>query len=388
MRLYSFIIFFGCFHLNSQIVCDSMTREPIQFVHITNDKGLGTITNETGAFSIDYFVDSNELEFSHLTYRKKVLQTTNMGAEDTILLSPYIINLKEVVVGGFSARDSIIKAIDRIPNNLLSDPFNLFGFYRESVEEDGKGSMLTEASFIAYNEGRNNSQGYQAEIIQGRRTDNHTRLNLDAVGGVATIVQNADMVRSKSRMFDMEKLSDYTFEFLGEIKSGEEPIYIIGFSPSNADIYNNNLGKIYIESGTMAIVQIETRKDPDKVRAIIASLKPKKSKKPLFILKEAKAVIKYRKVNGKYFLSFVDVDNVVKGSLGIESHNYDVGTKYILTRVESSSPRKLSTNYNIEEGFNKQVVEIPKLKEWNENNTLFFSEREKEILRDIKALKD
>lgn len=381
-----FIFFLGSIHLHSQIVLDSITGESIQFVHITNEEGQGTTTNESGKFSIEYFAGSNYLEFSHLAYRKKNLPKNKLSIRDTILLRPYTVSLEEVIVKGFSARDILIKAINNIPNNITSSPFNLFGFYRESVEEDGKGAMLTEVSFIAYNEGDNSSQGYQAEIIQGRRTDNHTTLNLDAVGGIATIVQNADMVRSKSRMFDMDKLSDYTFEYVGEIESVENPIIIIGFSPSNDNIYNNNMGKIYIERETMAIVQIETQKDPKKIKAIVESLGGgRKSKKPFFILIEAKATIKYRKIQDKYFLSFVEVDNVRNGLLGQESYRYNSNAKYILTRVDNVSPRKLSTNYKIEEGFNKQVIEIPKLEDWSENNTMFFSEEEKKILKDIRG---
>jgi hypothetical protein len=384
-KIYVFIFFLGSIHLNSQIVLDSITREPIQFAHITNEEGQGTTTNEEGKFSIEYFVDSNVLEFSHLAYLKKNLPKNNLSSGDTILLSPYTVSLEEVIVKGFSARDIIIEAINNIPNNILSSPFNLYGFYRESVEEDGKGAMLTEVSFIAYNDGGNDSQGYQAEIIKGRRTDNHTTLNLDAVGGIATIVQLADMVRSKIRMFDMDKLSDYTFEYVGEIESAENPILIIGFSPSNDNIHNNNMGKIYIERETMAIVQIETQKDPEKIKAIVKSLGVKKSKKPLFILTEAKAIIKYRRIQDKYFLSFVEVDNIRNGLLGQESYIYNSNAKYILTRADNISPIKLSTNYNIKEGFNKQVIEIPKMEDWSENNTMFFSEKEKKILKDIRV---
>ena len=388
-KIYFIVFFLGSIHLHSQIVLDSMTREPIQFAHITDEKGQGTTTNEVGKFSIDYFVESNNIEFSHLAYRKKNIKKNNLSKKDTIWLSPYIISLEEVFVRGETAKDIIIKAIKSIPQNIISNPFNLYGFYRESVQEDGKGAMLTEVSFMTYNEGDNNPQGYQAEIIQGRRTENHTKLNLDAVGGIATIVRNADMVRSKSRMFDIDNLSDYTFKYVGEIESRENPILIIGFSPSNDNIYNNNMGKIYIERETMAIVQIETQKDPKKIKAIVESLGGgRKSKKPFFILIEAKATIKYRKVHDKYFLSFVEVDNVRNGILGQESYRYSSNAKYILTRVEHISPKKLSTNYDVEEGFNKQVIAIPKLEGWNENNTMFFSEEERKILKDIRDLRN
>ena len=190
-------------------------------------------------------------------------------------------------------------------------------------------------------------------------------------------------------MFDIDNLSDYTFKYVGEIESRENPILIIGFSPSNDNIYNNNMGKIYIERETMAIVQIETQKDPEKIKAIVASsLEGKKSKKPVFILIEAKATIKYRKVHDKYFLSFVEVDNVRNGILGQESYRYSSNAKYILTLVEHISPKKLSTNYDVEEGFNKQVIAIPKLEGWNENNTMFFSEEERKILKDIRDLRN
>ncbi len=387
-------LFFGFFILpvliRAQVVCDTITKEFIPFVTVLNQIGSGTITDENGRFpSKELFRDYDYLEFSHLTYQKKRILEKTLLEKDTIFLSPLIVELNEVIVTNFFTLDTLTKAIKRIPENYLFEPFNLYGFYRESVEEDNIGAALTEVSFIGYNKkSEDNLESYQTEIVQGRRTDNYTTFNLDPFGGVAAIIQNADLVRQETRMFSANNITDYKFSYKGKLKSSEYCIYIIDYEPANDDIYNNNSGTIFIESGTLAILQIETKKDPFKMRKVTDVTMPKKSRKPLFILREANALIKYRQVNGKYHLSFVDVDNIVEGVLGNQTYTYNMNAKYILTKVETSTPRKLDTNYNVKTGFNHQVKHIPKLAEWTESNTLFFSEKEKKILNEIKKRED
>ncbi len=391
MKLCTLLLMIFSVPLYSQIVCDSLTKEPIAFVNISDETGIGTVTNEKGLFSSDYFDDFEFLSFSHLTYTQKKVNVNEIENRDTIYLAPLRVYLNEVIVTNFTAKDTIVKAIDKITINYSFEPFNLYGFYRESIKEDHRGAALTEVSFVTYNrKGKKESEIYEAEIVQGRRTENHTTFGLDIIGGVANIVQDADMVRQKARMFDLNNLSKYMFNYLGNIESPSSMIYIIGFEPATNDIYNNNFGRLFVDSKTLAIIQIETEKDKEKVKRIIETLKPQESKSnnPKFMLLEASALIKYREINDKFYLSFVDISNTRKGVQKNKSYNYDINVKFILTNINNTNPRKLSTNYNLEKGFNEQVKGIPALADWKENNTLFFSDEEREILNDIKKFYD
>lgn len=370
----------------AQIVCDSMTKIPIENVNIVSNNNLGTISNELGLFSLNYFGDFGYLNFSHVSYLSKKINNNHMKL-DTIFLKPAIINLDEIVLKKFNAKDTIIKTINKIPINYSFKAFNLYGFYRESVVEDTNGVSMTEVSFITYNKEVNSNQIYEAKIIKGRRSENYSSFGLDLIGGIFNILKKGDVVRQKLGFLNIDDISNFNFKYDGCVDNSEGSSYIINYEPSNNDIHNYKKGQIFLDSKTLAVTQIIAKTDKERINLINKSTDPKKinSKKAVYMLTDAEAVIKYEKYNdGKYYLSFIDVTNNRSGFLKNISHEYKLHFKLIITQVNNGNPIKIETNYNINKGFNEQVKKIPHLDYWDENNTLLFSENEKKILNDIK----
>ncbi|MGV8947728.1 MAG: hypothetical protein ACOH1N_14970 [Lutibacter sp.] len=369
--------------LIAQIVCDSITKKPIENVNIISNNNLGTISNELGIFSLKYFDDFKFLSFSHLIYYSKKIEKSKIKELDTIFLNPSIVNLDEIVLKNFNAKDTLVKAIKNIPINYSFKTFNLYGFYRESVVEDTNGVSMTEVSFRSYNKG---IETY-SEILQGRRTENYSSFGLDLIGGISNILKTGDAVRQKLGFLNIDDISKYNFKYDSCVENLEGCTYIINYNSLNDDIKNYKKGQIFIDCETLAITQIITKIDKERLSLVNKNIDPRifNSKKAIYMLTNAEATIKYKKYNdGKYYLSFIDAINNRLGFLKNISHEYELQFKLIITHVNNENPIKIETNYNINKGFNEQVKKIPKLEYWNENNTLLFSAKETKILNDIK----
>jgi hypothetical protein len=366
----------------AQIVCDSMTKIPIENVNIISNDNIGTITNEQGNFTLKYFDDFKFLSFSHLIYSSKKIEKSKIKELDTIFLNPSIVNLDEVVLKIFNAKDTLVKAIKNIPVNYSFKPFNLNGFYRESIIEDTTGIAMTEVSFRTYNEEVDSN----AEILRGRRTENYSTSGFDLLGGVYNMILKGDMVRQQTAMLDLNNISNYNFKYIGSVDNWEGTAYIINYEPANDGVFNNRKGQLFIDSETLAITQIISKRDNEKMKKILKNIDPKifESKK-ILVLTDVNAIVKYKKNNdNKYYLSFIDGSNNLKGLYKNKSHDYELYNKLIITQINTTNPKKVNTNYNIKKSFNEQVKKIPKLEYWNENNTLLFSVKESKILNDIK----
>jgi hypothetical protein len=89
-------------HVFSQIrgvVTDSLTNEPLMYISVFyKGKGVGTISNAKGEYSIETRGDWNELTFSAIGYRVKVVRVDPKMKTLNIRMSPADIMLNEVVV--------------------------------------------------------------------------------------------------------------------------------------------------------------------------------------------------------------------------------------------------------------------------------------------------
>jgi len=388
MKKSFFIVLLYSFSINAQVVCNSITKRPIATVTIVSNKNKGTITNQQGIFTFTYFDDFSTLTFSHLAYQTKTLNRKAVSIKDTIFLKPAIINLNEVVLKTFNARDTILKAIKRIPINYNFKPYNTQGFYRESMLEDGIGAEITEVSFLNYNKRRRNEPVYESKIIKGRRTNNYSTFKLNLIGGIKRLIKVADKVRQKEGPFNLKELSDYKFSYKGNISVSKGNIYIIDYKSLKDTIYRYHIGKIFIDATTLAIIQITKKSEMDKEQ--IKRLKNKahqisfKKNKPMYATIAAQGTIQYKKYKGKYYVSFIHINDSLIGVFKEKSHSYKINAKFIITQINTANLKKIKTNYSVTKDFNKQVKKIPQLENWIENNTLLFSKQEKYILRDIK----
>jgi CarboxypepD_reg-like domain len=380
------MLFINNIAISQIIIVDSINNKPINSVNIQYSQNKGLTTNEDGYFELPENQIIDTLYISHISYKSKNIYFSNLKENDTIFLTPSIINLDEIVLNRFKVKDTIIKAINNIDKNYLNIPYNLYGFFRQSLEENSKGVEMIEVDFISFI----NNNKTNTKIINAKRTDNYSEFGMETYGGVALEIQDGDFVRRKSYFLDIEKINNYLFEYKGQINYQDLDVYKISFEPKE----KNNLqfirkGILYIDSKSLAFVELRYSFDKVKLSKIInLSTKNKSRNKPLYTLTGVENTIKYRRIsNKKWALSYINLVNLRNGVFKKRENQYKLTSKLIINNIKTNNVIPVKNNYDLSKDFSKAVKKYDNLKKWDDNYKLSLSKREIKILNDINEKK-
>lgn len=379
--VFAYCIFFVNLVFSQNYVFDADTKSPIEAVSIYLSDGLGVVTNEDGYFELpsDFIIDS--LSITHLSYKSKTISFKDIHPKDTIYLNPVPILLDEIVLKQINPRDTILKAIKKIDHNYFNSPYNTYGFYRQSLKENTKGVEMIEVDFVGYN-----ARGtVSTEIVNARRTENYSTLVLRTHGGIVAMFENGDFVRNKAYFLDTDKLHDYEFEFKGQIPYQGLELYKILFHPIIKNVETLRKGVVFIDSKSLAIVEIRYTYDKEKLASIAeASEKNLSTKKPSYSLKDVDNLIRYKQLpDGKWALYYIEAYNLRAGVFKGESYDYHLSAKLVINTIKTEKPVKVKTNYNLSKDFSKVVKKFDNLSRWDDNYKLSLSKNEKQLLDDI-----
>ncbi len=365
-------------------VFDSNTKKPIESVNLYYNSNEGLITNEDGFFELPNIIDIDTLHISHIAYKSKKILLNAFKKKDTIFLEKNTINLDEVVIKSINIKEIMIKAINKIDENYINTPYNLFGFLRQSLEENSKGVEMIEVDFISYFDSKNST--ISAKIMNAKRTKNYSKLNLETYGGVYSMIEKGDFVRRKANFLDINNINQYKFIFAGKINYGNLEVFKINFSPlDDSNLQFLRKGFLYIDSMSLAFIEINYTFDNDKLAIITNQADMSISnKKPIFKLSGVENIIKYKKLaNNKWILSYLELNNVREGIYKNEKYLYNLTAKIVINNIKIKDVVKVKTNYNLSKDFNKAVRKYDNLDNWEDNYKFSLSNKEKIILNDI-----
>ena len=383
MRNYAFIcfIFISQWVVSQNYIYDLDTKAPIEAVNIYLSDGLGVITNEDGYFELPDQVTTDTLTVSHLSYTSKTIALADLKNKDTLFLSNFPIKLDEIVLRNINPKDSVLKAIENIDKNYINKPYNAYGFFRQSLQENKKGVEMIEVEFIGYNKNKSVS----TEIVNARRTENYSELGLKTHGGVAAMFENGDFVRNKAHFLDPEKLDLYEFKYEGQIPYQDMTFYKIRFYPKSKNIEVLRKGVLYLESKSFAIAEIRYTYDKEKLAEISKeSEKGMTTKNPIYRLKDVDNLIRYKQLaNGQWGLIYIEAYNLREGLFKDQSYDYHLTAKLVINNIKTEKPVKVRTNYNLTKDFSKVVKRFDNLDRWDDNYRLSLSRSEKQLLKDI-----
>jgi len=363
------------------VIKDSKTKQKITFASISlPGTNIGTVSNSDGEFTLKVLKSLNaaEFEISHLGYvNKKFSVVDNPQGEQTFLIDPYSIELKELVVKPEDPRSLVLQAIGSIQDNYCQDPNLLTGFYRETIKQRRDYVSISEAIIDIYKAPYNS--GYSSDrvkIFKGRKGTNVKKfdtLTVKLVGGpnislLLDIVKNPDVLLSK------ESIDYYKYEYLDMVNIDGKMNYVIGFQPVVTLEYPLYFGKIYISKDSKAITMAEFSLDlKDEIKAAQSFVK----KKPLglrFIPSNTSYLVTYKEQNGKYYINYVR--NEVKFSCDwrkrIFKTTYTVMSEMAVTERKSDNIEK----FPMKESFKQYTVFADKVNEyfdqdyWGEYNTI------------------
>ncbi|MFK7750727.1 MAG: hypothetical protein AB8B65_20210 [Kordia sp.] len=370
------------------IVVDSITKMPVESVHISYNLLNGLITNSDGYFKLPEDAKAEQITLSHIAYISKTVTAENFKNRDTIYITSNAIDLEKVVLELFAVKDTLSKAIDRIDKNYMDVPHNSYGFFRQSMQQDEKGIEMIEVDFVSYL--KNRASSYSTKIITAERTKNYSDIRFSTIGGVYAIIEKGDFVKRKKYFLDKKEMGSYEFSYEGTLNNNGTKIYKIAFKPKDKnDLRHLRIGQVYLDAKSLAFMEISYEMDQTKLRKINSLSDPKlRRSRPVFFTKSVRSIIKYQKFNDdRWALSSIEVRNSKEGALKKKSHMYALIGKLIINKVAIDAVVEVETNFKTDKDFSKAIRRIDNVNDWNDSYKFPLSSDEKQVLEEIKNQK-
>ncbi len=294
------------------VVRSAKDKKPLAFASIgIIGTGLGTITNESGIFTLiippENVTDS--LTISYIGYKswtgKIKLQRDTIYFE--IVPEIYLLNEVVILPGGITPASILSEAIKRISKNYSGKQFYQQAFYREMATLNKTYTRLIEAAIEIQDFGYDASgDRLRLKVIELRKSDDFIETGwIDFLVGklygssndLIKTLDNCDLVRQMYKMKNDFDPHNIKITLRGISRFEDDEVYEI--ETENTRFYLPNSTTYYIKTSDYAIIQIEQKyhfpenptKQDKKILALSAASKW-----------ETKSI--YRKVGDKYFLFY------------------------------------------------------------------------------------
>ncbi len=324
-------------------IIDIQSKAPLPFASIAiKSTYIGTICNELGYFSINIpGININDtLLISYVGYYTQKIPLNDISEEIEIGLLQGVVSIQEIVVRSVDPLYIINKIRENRNINYQTKPFNYEAFYREAVIKEADYSLYTEALLNGYKPRMNhNFLSDKIQIIQSRKFSN---------------MKFSDTVSVKIRAgiescFRLDVIDDFP-EFL--IEEGKE---YYNYSLSDILIWDNSLvycvdfkqkqgvdepmleGVIYVSLNDFAIVGAEFEYSEENIRRYSRMFIVKKSRMVKTKIKGSKYLVRYQKINGKYYLNHVrgELFINVKRKRQIFTKDYTTLIEMVITNIKN-----------------------------------------------------
>ena len=368
MRLFSilFIIFFSTNAFTQIIITGKVYDQtnkaiPGSSVYIKNSY-LGTVTNSNGDFKIRIpkKYQSHKLCISCIGYQKEEKDLDQIKSLLNIQLQKDTTNLDEVLV---MPKDTLLallrRAYGKIKDNYPDVDTRMKGFYREAyyIPEKHEYLYFGEAQLDIFKTSyKNNTEG-QVKIIDSRMNKHPLYSSLSTVmwyGGVQLPI-SFDEVKIRGSFISPKNFEKYNYSILSTKLEGNL-VYKVNFTPKGSQ-KGKYKGAFYLEKESLAYVFFEY---------IYTDYGKKKRSNYLAINKiqniSRKFIVKYRKVNGVYFLSYIsDFEKLYNEKIKQELIQFN---EYITTDVDTENVKTIP----FEEQTELRDVFYLKAKNYNESD--------------------
>ena len=288
-------------------VRDARTGKPVEAVHVrVPARNFATVTNADGEYTIKSDREITALVFSHLGYRTQTLQPA--GGEADVRLVPEATLLDEASIISGDAREILLAASDRIPENFSREPEMLGCFYRETVRKRQRYTYISEAVARLYKTGYDKGTSRDHAALDKSRVLLSPRagdtLSVKVQGGPAQAVV-FDVVKNPDVLFSGELLPLYQFTMDRPAYIGDRLQFVIRFQPGKVlpdwPLYS---GTVYIDRARLSFTRIEMARDLSDEYKATRALVVRKPFSLRFHPKEVSFVIHYSEQDGLSRLSY------------------------------------------------------------------------------------
>ena len=136
------------------LVLNAEDKSPVPYANISVSKtGIGTVSRFNGKFQLNVSSrpeGKDSLEFSAIGFQTKKIRISDSMDTIFVFLHPNSVKLNSVLVSPKSPEEYIQMAIEKIPQNYISTPFNGHIYQRTLIRLNGKFIESTESILKGY----------------------------------------------------------------------------------------------------------------------------------------------------------------------------------------------------------------------------------------------
>jgi hypothetical protein len=415
---------------NGKII-DQQTKAAIPFAHVGIPKlGTGVVSNEEGYFTFYYPQSARDdtLLVSFLGYKTARISLKKYAAQtqnDTlkIALSPDVIGLQEVVISNNSdsAKAILKRALARLKKNYPTTVFQMNAFFREKVQnqDDNRFTQLLEGMIDIRDWGiKSHPDKIRVRLNEFRKSEDLAKRNFFASHWRKMVGEQNDfydiLIHDPVRIHLSNKIEKstvggitayggqyrYELELIFLIPSASirivditsydgEPVFNLKFN------YYHTAGNIFVNCNDYGIHHIEMwvsfdlgmERLPEHLRARAKDNVKETHFEGKYM---GKINIDYRKINSKYYLSFInwlDLGDFRKSNLdpGKRTASYRTCTlmvNSIQTNKKEMDKVKLKKTVNRDENITQTKAQY-NADFWKNYNVLLASPIEAKVIRDL-----
>ena len=272
-------------------VVDAANGAALEFVPIAlKHQMIGVVSNEGGKFDliVPESAANDTILISAFGYKPFIVPVKLIEGPLSIRLQTNITQLQEIEVRPLPPSHYVLMALRRFKQNYPSKAFESTAYYREKITEN--------KNFIAFNEGvfktycpnytdttRNQDQLMlyrRAENIEemafmkkerdrdekrkedGKKKKSNVEIDIaDSFSGPNDILRSSRIASKSSSYLDSTQLKEYEFTWDKSTYYNNEEVMVINFKSKGKVDHLREIGKLYIERNSLAIVKIENSGD-------------------------------------------------------------------------------------------------------------------------------
>lgn len=299
----------------SGVVKDVRTKRAVAFASIfVPEINIGTVANADGAFTLKIPKSPNITHFgiSHLGYHVASFEIADfIGKEQDFFLEAHSVELDEVIVRPADARFLVMSALSKIEENYPIVPYQLTGFYRETIRQRRDFISISEAVVDIFQAPYGqNAIGDRTRIIQGRRSGEVKQpdtLLLKLQGG-PYVSMLLDVVKNNHLMISKETIDYYMFEITDIVKIDDQRNYVVSFRPQVILPFPLFIGKLFLSVDDLAITRAEFSLDLSDREKAVQNFIVRKPAGLRFNPQKANYLATFKKIGDRYFLNYVRIE--------------------------------------------------------------------------------
>lgn len=331
-------------------VTDSSDGHSLAFVSVTHVvSGVSNVSNSEGFFSLKLPMEvspEDEIRVSFLGYVTATLRVEDFSESSPdkphgIRLPPVSFTLDPAVIRSIEPLSLLMEAYDKVKDNYPSVTTGMTAFYREIIRrQSGRYLALSEAVLDINKASYTSFQSDRARIFKGRASTDYRAADSILIrfrGGVVSALDMDNVKNPFAGVWLREVERHYRFAMGEPVLRDGLFFYVVTFTQIDGSEEILYSGRLYIESGSLAIGRIElslnVKGREEKAAGIMVVKRPPDTR---FYVTKADYAVNYKRFGDTWHYdyslmrinlssrkgkSFFRNNYVITGEMAVTAHN-------------------------------------------------------------------